>query len=116
MSIDARLHPRHAILAHADILGTQVVLRQPVRDISVGGCQFEGLAWEEIGTQIEIVLSFADSQVHVPVRAQVVHASLQRWGVRFTGLNEDQRWAMRRAMTHLGDPLSRPSKTGTPER
>ena len=92
---EARLHPRFRLSAYADIIGTEVLLGREVSDISLGGLRFSGRAWEQAGSKLEIVLSFPDSGT-VHVTGEVVRASDRDMGIKFVGMSEEQRWALKK--------------------
>ena len=96
MTADARLHPRFLIAAKADVIGQEVVLARPVEDISLGGCKFAGVAWEEAGTEVEIVLTFPTLGANLPLSGVVVRSSERDMGVKFQNLSDEQKWALRK--------------------
>lgn len=100
MPAEARLHPRFAIDAHADVIGDEVVLCRPLGDISLGGCRFWGQGWEAEGTEVQIVLTFPSLKANLPVGGVVVRSSARDMGVRFHNLTDEQKWALRK---HLRD-------------
>lgn len=100
MPAEARLHPRFAIDAHADVIGDEVVLCQPLGDISLGGCRFWGQGWEAEGAEVQIVLSFPSLKANLPVSGVVVRSGARDMGIRFHNLTDEQKWALRK---HLRD-------------
>ncbi|EDM78567.1 hypothetical protein PPSIR1_15055 [Plesiocystis pacifica SIR-1] len=95
MSNEARVHPRLRLAAFADVIGDEVVLHRALGDISVGGCRFEGPAWERVGTKVQLLLSFPVAEANMPVDGTVVRASKRDMGVRFDATDE-QKWALRK--------------------
>lgn len=94
---EARLHPRLRLSAYADVIGTEVLLAREVSDISLGGLRFSGRAWEQAGSKLEIVLSFPDAgAATVHVTGEVVRASDLDMGIKFIGMSEEQRWALKK--------------------
>jgi hypothetical protein len=93
---DARLHPRFLLHALADVIGTEVVLRRPVADLSLGGCRFAGRAWETAGTTVQLVLSLPSVDANLPLTGQVVRASERDMGIKFQDLSDEQKWALRK--------------------
>ena len=100
MSIEARLHPRVAIDATADLIGEEVVLGRPVADISLGGCRFGGPGWEAPGTDVQMVFTFPNLRVHLPLTGVIVRSTERDLAVRFHNLSDEQKWALRK---HLRD-------------
>ena len=97
---EARYHPRLRVPAHADVIGSEVVLWRPLEDLSLGGCRLGGPAWEEPGTQVSVVLSFPAIAASVPLPAVVVRSGARDMALRFHGINEEQRTALRK---HIQD-------------
>jgi hypothetical protein len=96
---DARFHPRLHIAAHADVIGSEVLLARPVGDISLGGCKFEGVAWEDPGTAVTLILTFPDCpEEQVPLSAVVVRAGDGDMAVRFQNLSDEQRELLRKCL------------------
>jgi len=93
---EARLHPRLRLKLNADVIGEEVLLACPLVDVSLGGCRFEGPAWEVEGAQIEIVLDFPSSTASLPIDGVVVRASETDMGVRFQAITDEQKWALRK--------------------
>lgn len=94
---EARLHPRFRLSAFADVIGTEVLLSREVADISLGGLRFAGAGWEEPGSRLEIVLNFPDQGgATVHVTGEVVRASERDMGIKFVGLSDEQRWALKK--------------------
>ncbi len=100
VSIEARLHPRLSIDATADLIGEEVVLGRVVGDISLGGCRFGGPGWEQPGTEVQMVFSFPNLRVHLPLSGIVVRSTDHDLAVRFHNLSDEQKWALRK---HLRD-------------
>jgi hypothetical protein len=100
VNTEARLHPRFAIDAHADVIGEEVVLCRPLGDISLGGCRFWGAGWEAAGTEVQLVLTFPSLRANLPITGVVVRSSSSDMGVRFHNMTDEQKWALRK---HLRD-------------
>lgn len=96
MSAEARLHPRFAVEARADVIGEEVVLLRTIADISLGGCRFAGSAWESAGTLVQMVLTFPTLGSNLPILARVVRATKHDMGLRFENLSDEQKWALRK--------------------
>jgi hypothetical protein len=101
MSSEARIHPRFLLSAQADVIGEEVVLARPVADLSMGGCRFGGQAWETPGTEVQIVLSFPALGANLPLTGVVVRSSDRDMGVKFQGLSDEQKWALRKHIREL---------------
>jgi hypothetical protein len=100
---ETRRHPRLSIEAKADIIGTEVVLGRPLADLSLGGCRFDGAAWETTEQSLELVLSFPGAGAHLPLGGVVVRSTGDDMGVRFDNLSEEQKWALRKHIRELND-------------
>lgn len=93
---DARFHPRLRIHAHADIIGSEVVLARPLDDLSLGGCKFVGPAWEEAGQQVALVLSFPTLSASLPLTGTVVRGGEDDMAIRFVHITDEQKGALRK--------------------
>ncbi len=92
---DARYYPRLRIHAHADVIGSEVVLARPLEDLSLGGCKLVGPAWEPLGQNVAVVLSFdAAEGAHLPLQGVVVRATEADLAIRFQNLGDEQRSAL----------------------
>ena len=98
---EARLHPRLRINARADIIGDEVILARPLADLSLGGCRFEGRGWEQPDTRVQLVLTFPTLGTHLPLTGVVVRSTERDMGVRFDGLSDEQKWALRKHIREL---------------
>ena len=96
MSADARLHPRFSLDASCDVIGEEVVLGRALADLSLGGCRFAGRAWEDAGAEVQMVLTFPSLGANLPVAGVVVRASDRDMAVKFQGLSDEQKWALRK--------------------
>ncbi len=92
---DARFHPRLRIHAHADVIGSEVVLARTLEDLSLGGCKFAGPAWEEPGQQVALVLSFPSLSAALALAGVVVRAGADM-AIRFYNLSDEQKGALRK--------------------
>ena len=101
MANESRIHPRLKLDAIADVIGSEVMLAQPLDDISVGGCRFAGPAWESVGTELQLVLGFPSINASVPLDGLVVRASERDMGVRFHRLADEQKWALRKRIREV---------------
>jgi hypothetical protein len=96
MGSEARVHPRLRINAQADLIGEEVVLGRQLEDVSLGGCRFEGPAWERPGQEVHMVLTFPSLGANLPLTGVVVRAGEEDMGVRFQNLSDEQKWALRK--------------------
>ncbi len=101
MSTEARSHPRLRLNAIADVIGREVVLARQLEDVSLGGCRFDGPAWERMGQEVQIVLSFPALGVNLPLNGVVVRANDEDMGVRFDDLSDEQKWALRKNLREM---------------
>lgn len=100
VSVEARLHPRLSIQATADVIGEEVVLGREIADISLGGCRFQTPGWETAGTEVQMVFTFPNLRVNLPLHGVVVRSTDHDLAVRFSSLSDEQKWALRK---HLRD-------------
>lgn len=98
VAAESRLHPRLRTAARADVLGREVVLGVSVGDISLGGCRFEGRAWEANGSDVQLLVTFEGTGSSLQLSGTVVRSGERDMGIRFAGLSEDQKWALRKAL------------------
>ena len=95
-SDEPRIHPRLRLNVFADVIGEELLLAQPLEDISLGGCRFGGRAWEDEGNVIQLVLSFPASGATVSLEGTIIRASESDMGVRFHAITDEQKWALRK--------------------
>jgi hypothetical protein len=93
---EARVHPRLQLNVLADVIGEEVLLAQPLEDISLGGCRFAGPAWEPEGSEIQLVLSFPASGATVSLDGTIIRTGDADMGVRFHAITDEQKWALRK--------------------
>lgn len=93
---DARVHPRYGLPMQADVLGEEVVMGRAVADISLGGCRFRGQGWENVDTEIELVLSFPTLGTNLPLGGVVVRSNHNEMAIKFRSLSDEQKWALRK--------------------
>lgn len=103
---EARYHPRLRVHAHADVIGVEVVLWRPLEDLSLGGCKLAGPAWEEAGAPVQVVLSFPAIGASLPLAAVVVRGGARDMALRFHGISEEQRQALRKHMQDSHDAVA----------
>jgi hypothetical protein len=104
--VEARYHPRLRVLAHADVIGAEVVLWRPLEDLSLGGCKLGGPGWEEAGAHVSVVLSFPAITANLPLPAVVVRSGARGMALRFHGISEDQRHALRKHIQDSQDAIA----------
>lgn len=96
MPSDSRVHPRYGLPMRADVIGEEIVMGREVSDISLGGCRFRGEAWENVDTEIELVLSFPALGANLPLGGVVVRSNPSEMAIKFRGLSDEQKWALRK--------------------
>lgn len=104
VSEEARVHPRLRLNIAADVIGDEVLLAQPVEDISLGGCRFAGPAWEREGSVVQLVVSFPASGAAVSVEGTIVRADRADMGIRFHAITDEQKWALRKHIRETQAP------------
>ncbi len=105
---EARFHPRLRVHAQADVIGSEVMLARTLDDLSLGGCKFSGPAWEEAGAQVSLVINFPGLAATVPLAGVVVRAGSRDMAVRFNGLGDEQKQALRRHIQDSQDAAASP--------
>jgi len=106
---EARFHPRLRVQAQADVIGAEVVLWRALEDLSLGGCKFAGPAWEEAGASVALGLSFpaiGPSMPSMPLTGVVVRAGARDLAIRFQGMSDEQRAALRKHIQDSQDPVA----------
>jgi len=102
-----RLHAHHCTEAIADVIGEEVILAKPVSAFGIGGCSFSEPAWETCGKQVELILSFPEQHVHIPLQGLVSLSSLKNMEIRFMNLSQEQRWALEKTVRRDQDRSKR---------
>ena len=96
------------IAAHADVIGTEVLLARPVGDISLGGCKFDGPAWEETGAAVTMILSFPELPGEpLPIAGVVVRAGEADMAIRFQSPSDEQKALLRRCLEEGAEATDR---------
>lgn len=103
---EARYHPRLRVLAHADVVGAEVVLWRALEDLSLGGCKLGGPGWEEVGAHVSVVLSFPAITTNLPLPAIVARSGPRGMALRFQGISEEQRHALRKHIQDSQDAIA----------
>lgn len=88
------------------MIGEEVLLAQPLEDISLGGCRFAGPAWEPEGREVQLVLSFPASGANICVDGTIVRSCPTDMGVRFHAITDDQKWALRKHIREAQQPAT----------
>lgn len=88
------------------MIGAEVVLWRPLEDLSLGGCKFAGPAWEEAGSAVSVVLSFPAIAASMPLAAVVVRGGAKDMALRFSGISEEQRAALRKHIQDSHDAVA----------
>ena len=104
--VEARYHSRLRVLAHADIIGAEVVLWRPLEDLSLGGCKLGGPGWEGAGALVSVVLGFPAITANLPLPAVVVRSGPRGMALRFQGISEDQRHTLRKHIQDSQDAIA----------
>ena len=95
---EARYHPRLRVLAHADVIGAEVVLGRPLEDLSLGGCKLGGPGWEDAGATVSVLLNFPAITANLALPAVVLRSGARGMALRFHGISEEQRHTLRKHM------------------
>lgn len=86
-----RKFPRYEIAAYVDCAGSEVLLRYRLQNISLGGLCIQCDHVEEVGTEVDLLITFPDLSASLAVRGEVAWAnrsSPSDMGIRFTSLDE----------------------------
>ncbi|MBK8480033.1 MAG: PilZ domain-containing protein [Proteobacteria bacterium] len=106
-----RAYPRYEITAYVDYTGTsEVLLYHRIENISLGGMSIQTASVEELGTIVEVVISFPELNTTIAARGEVSWVNREEpmdMGIRFLELDEERKDVLRRFIqsTKKGGPL-----------
>src|SRR5262245_27727419 len=95
-----RRFPRYEVKVLVDLTGSDVLLYHKVQNISLGGLSLQTPSLEEVGTIVDLVVSFPDlGEPPLNVKGEVVWANREPpedMGIRWLDLDEEKREILRR--------------------
>ncbi|MBK6849702.1 MAG: PilZ domain-containing protein [Proteobacteria bacterium] len=106
-----RVDPRYEITAYVDYTGTsEVLLYHRIENISLGGMSIQTASVEEIGTVVDLVISFPDLNTTIAARGEVSWVNREEpmdMGIRFLDLDEERKDVLRKFIqaTKKGGPI-----------
>ncbi len=67
-----RNHDRYRVAACADVTGSDLLLYHRIQNLSEGGMCYAAANPDDVGTEIDVVLTFPRTEAEVPVKGEVV--------------------------------------------
>lgn len=104
---EKRLYPRIEANVQGNLLGESVILFHAVENVSLGGISLKAPSVERTGTIVELLLHFDGDTDSFACLGEVVwsrEGEEGQMGVKFLGLNEEQKAWLRRRLAQL-DPI-----------
>ncbi len=110
-----RQHPRYEVEADVELLSregsTPADASAPreghrIQNISLGGICIQTPRFEEVGTEVDLVIHIPALASDIVIRGQVVWANREppiELGIRYVGLDEGRRSTLRRFVTLVAD-------------
>ena len=98
-SSEGRNHPRYEVEAYVDVSGADVLLYHRIQNVSLGGICIQTATMADVGSEVEVVISFPELGSQVALSDQVVWANReppQDVGIRWLDLDETRRELLRR--------------------
>lgn len=99
---EKRAHPRYEVTAYVDYSGNEVLIYHRVENISLGGICIRTTSIEEIGTTVDLIISFPELNASIAVQGEVVWVNQEHpmdMGIRYLDLDEEKRQVLRRYIT-----------------
>lgn len=91
---EPRAFPRYEVQAYVDVTGPDVLLYHRIQNISLGGICIQTSTLAEVGTMVDVVITFPDLGAEISLRGQVVWANReppQDVGIRWVELDEERK-------------------------
>jgi len=102
-----RSEDRFRVAACADVAGSDLLLYHRIDDLSEGGMCFTAPRADQVGSEIEVTLTFPRTQSEIPVRGEVVWVAEdetnRRVGLRWLELSTQERVELR---THIAASMT----------
>ncbi|MBU1218505.1 PilZ domain-containing protein [Myxococcota bacterium] len=83
---DQRKHPRYELEAFVDYTGREFLLNRRIYDISLGGLRLQTSEVEEVGREVDLVISFPDLDAVIELKGEVAWKKddgSREMGIRF---------------------------------
>jgi uncharacterized protein (TIGR02266 family) len=97
-----RAFPRFEVEASVDYTGTEILLNHRIQNLSLGGLCILTDALEDIGTIVDLVITFRDLDASITARGEVVWANKEDpmdMGIRFVDLDTERKETLRKYLT-----------------
>jgi uncharacterized protein (TIGR02266 family) len=94
-----REHPRYEVNAYVDYTGSEVLLYHKIQNISLGGICIQSASIEEVGTIVDLVINFPETDSQVALKGEVVWANREPpmdMGIRYIDLDEQRKDTLRK--------------------
>lgn len=102
---EKREHPRFEVTAYVDYTGSEILLYHRIENISLGGMCLQTTTVEDLGTIVDLVVSFPDiSDATVCMQGEVVWANREEpmdMGIRFLDLDEERKKVLREYISRV---------------
>jgi hypothetical protein len=98
-----RRFARYAVNAQADVAGQDLLLYHRIRDLSLGGIGLEAPPVGEVGSRVEVTLTFPDLGAEMSLRGEVAwrnHGPPSDVGIRWVDLDTGERDLLARYLAH----------------
>jgi len=97
-----RAFPRFEVEASVDYTGTEILLNHRIQNLSLGGLCILTDALEDIGTVVDLVITFRELDTSITARGEVVWANKEDpmdMGIRFVELDTERKETLRKYLT-----------------
>ena len=94
-----RAFPRFEVEARVDYTGTEILLNRQIQNLSLGGLCIHTDALENLGTMVDLVISFPELDTSITARGEVVWVNSEAprdMGVRFVDLDVERKDTLRK--------------------
>lgn len=102
---EQRQHPRFEVTAHVDYTGTEILLYHRIENLSLGGMCLQTSTVEDLGTVVDLVISFPDLEdATICLSGEVVWANREDpmdMGIRFLDLDEERKKVLREYLARV---------------
>ncbi len=102
-----RAFPRFEVEARVDYTGTEILLNHRIQNLSLGGLCIQTDALEDLGTTVDLVISFPELDASITARGEVVWVnpeSPRDMGVRFLDLDNERKDTLRKYLGLTAGP------------
>ena len=85
---DQRHHKRYELEAYVDYTGREFLLNHRITDLSIGGMKLQTKEVDEVGQQVDIILTLPDLEAVIEIKAEVVWSNPEEkiMGLKFKNM------------------------------